>query len=116
MTATLTLIALLNAPVPVDVDVIELNHVYSVSESRDEFGRMQQTTSFVASYFLFWAWTNEGLHIRDWVKADHRCTLSRDTLTVSAKRLVMSLQHGRPREKRPTGISRGAATGEGLRR
>jgi len=62
-----------------DVDVIELNHVHSLTESRDDFGHIEYRVTYVASYWVFWSWygpPNEGLHVRDWIKFSPAHTLT----------------------------------------
>ena len=55
--------------IEVEVDRIELNHLYSANWSTDEFGRSVCRINPVASYWLFWSRYEEGFHIRDWVRA-----------------------------------------------
>jgi hypothetical protein len=53
----------------VDVDVIELNYVLSLCESRDDFGVIHRQIKHVGSFWIFWKLYPDGdYHVRDWVK------------------------------------------------
>lgn len=101
---SLFLLSLLPTPTTntVDVDVLELNHIFSARVETDGYTRPAVTVNHCGSYWVMWKWYEEtldipaGYHVRDWASQGANDTLSqrdgRYTLTVRGKKQTVHIR------------------------